>query len=266
MKNRYERGLIHLIKDVKYVICPYCNKNLKWLNYGHLKIHNKTLTDVRKEFPEVPTMTLIESQNRKKARQSCTEKIRKTCEKKYGGIGFASKQLEKKTRDELEKKYGNRNIMKTDHGKNFFVGEKNPAKRPEVRKQHSINLKKRIKENGGHWFKGKTYIELFGKEKTKELIKLRKKSGAIGQSLTPRISAPQLELYKLVKKKYPTAILEYPYLDFCLDIAVPDKKICFEYDSSYWHQDPEKDKKRDKILSQLGWKVIRFRDSIPSNI
>ncbi len=37
--------------DKKYVICPYCNKKLKFINNSHLKFHNKTIEDLKKEFP-----------------------------------------------------------------------------------------------------------------------------------------------------------------------------------------------------------------------
>lgn len=258
MENRYKRGLKHLIEDVEYIICPYCNQKKKWLNYFHLKQHNKTIDDVRKEFSTTPTMTLKEAKNRQRARKESTEKIRRTCNEKYGGIGFASKELEDKSRTEIEKIYGNRNIMKTEHGKQFFVGDKNPQKTPEARKRTSETMKGRPSK-----LKEKTYEEILGEQKTFQRKKELKRSGAIGQSLTSKISKPQLELYKQIKQQYPTAILEYPILDYCLDIAVPEEKLCFEYDGSYWHQDKEKDKKRDEILNKLGWKVIRFRDNFP---
>jgi very-short-patch-repair endonuclease len=259
MKTAYEKGIIHLIQDVENIVCPYCNQQRQWLTYNHLKGHQKTIRDVRTEFPNLPTMTLQESLKRKEARQSCTDKIKKTCQQKYGGVGFASKDLKEKYEKTTEERYGNRNIMKTEHGKQFFVGENNPQKNPDVRKRTSETLKGKPSK-----LKGKTYEEILGEEITIRRKKELKRSGAQGQSLTPRISKPQLQLYEIIKQQYPTAILEYPILDYCLDIAVPEKKLCFEYDGSYWHQDKEKDKKRDQVLYELGWKVIRFRDDLPS--
>lgn len=259
-KNRYERGLKHLIQDVDFVTCPYCGKTMQFLHWKHLEMHNKTTTDVRKDFPNIPTMTLKESNRRKDARNSCTEKVKNTCERRYGGVGFASKDLEKKSRDVIEERYGERNIMKTDHGKKFFEDELNPLKDPLIAKKVSEKLKGRPSK-----LKGKTYEEILGEERADERKKEQVINGQKGWLAAPRISAPQLELYKIVKDKYPTAVLEYPVLDYCLDIAVPELKLCFEYDGSYWH-DPDKDKIRDQVLSSLGWTVKRFIDELPNKV
>jgi len=76
-------------------------------------------------------------------------------------------------------------------------------------------------------------------------------------------SKPQIELFKIVKKIFPNAELNYPMLNYLLDIAIPDKKIDIEYDCSYWHSE-EKDNRRNEKLHFIGWKVIRFIDRLPS--
>ena len=259
-KNRYRRALQHLIEDVEKVECPYCGKQMQFLHWQHLISHNKHISDVRRDFPKLPTMTLNESLKRKDSRNGCTEKIKETCEERYGGVGFASDDLALKTRHVIKERYGNRNVMKTEHGKKYFRGELNPLKNPEIARRVSKALKGRCSPH-----KGKTYEEILGEEIAEKRKKELKKSGAYGQSLNTKISAPQLELFKMVKEKYPTAVLEYIILDYCLDIAVPDLKLCFEYDGSYWH-DPEKDKIRDEVLFKLGWKVFRFIDTVPNEL
>jgi len=77
-------------------------------------------------------------------------------------------------------------------------------------------------------------------------------------------SKPQVELLKLIKQLYPQAILNYPSLNFSIDIAIPELKIAIEYDGSYWHQNKEYDNKRQKELENIGWKFIRYVDYIPS--
>lgn len=191
------------------------------------------------------------------------EKTNKTLREKYGCVGFDG-ELGEKSKKTIKKKYGEENIMKTEEGKKHFRGDKNPQKNAEVRERTSKTIKKKIKENG-HWLKGKTYSEILGEERAAERIEELRISGAIGCSMTPRISAPQLQLYELVKQKYPTAILEYPIGGYCIDVAVPELKLAFEYDGSYWH-DEEKDKIRDEILSKSGWIVYRFLDYLPSSI
>jgi hypothetical protein len=258
--TRKERNRAHLVVDVKYVACPYCGKEMQFLHWQHLKLHKKTIRDVREEFPTLPTMTKKDSEKRSNRRKKCEKQIIETCNKLYGGIGYSSEKLLEKSEKTTKRKFGRKNIMKTDHGKKFFMGELNPLKDPEISKKVSDALKGRPS-----LLKGKTYEEILGKDRTKLRKKELKKSGVYGQSITPRISAPQLQLYKMVKEKYPSAILEYPLGDFCIDVAVPEEKLAFEYDGSYWH-DPEKDSIRDSILERLGWKVFRFVDELPSGL
>ena len=73
-------------------------------------------------------------------------------------------------------------------------------------------------------------------------------------------SKPQVELYKRVKELYPNAILNYPcyQLNFSLDVAIPDLMICFESDGTWYHQDHEKDIKRQTEIEKLGWVVVRY--------
>ena len=58
----------HNIQDVEYVSCPYCENNenkFKVLHWKHLRnLHQKNLDDVRREFPDIPTITLKEYQKK----------------------------------------------------------------------------------------------------------------------------------------------------------------------------------------------------------
>jgi G:T-mismatch repair DNA endonuclease (very short patch repair protein) len=79
-------------------------------------------------------------------------------------------------------------------------------------------------------------------------------------------SKPQVELFNLVKQIDICPILNFAVKEVnkCIDIALPHRKIAIEYDGSYWHQDEEKDKQRQKQIESLGWKFIRYRDRVPS--
>jgi len=254
--TRKERNRIHLIADVDEVHCPYCGKGgFKMLHWNHLKTHNKTTKDLRKDFPSVPTMTLNESRRREKARLKCEHKVRKTCIERYGGVGYESKKLFKLSEKTTEEKFGHVNIMKTDHGTKYFKGVERP---PEVRKKISEGNKGQPSPH-----KGRTYEEILGPDRAEIRKEELRYSGAYGQSVSPRISGPQLQLYSMIEKIYPTAILEYPIFGFCIDIAIPEKKLAIEYDGSYWHNE-DNDKKRDEILESLGWRVIRFIDIVPT--
>lgn len=48
----------HIVKDVEFVICPYCDKVFySCIQSGHLKKHNKSINDIITEFPNNPTCT-----------------------------------------------------------------------------------------------------------------------------------------------------------------------------------------------------------------
>jgi len=79
-----------------------------------------------------------------------------------------------------------------------------------------------------------------------------------------KISKPQLKLFKIISNYFNDTKLEYPCLNFSIDIAIPSEMIAIEYDDSYWHQDKQYDKKRQLLIENEGWKVIRFIDNIPN--
>ncbi len=48
---------------------------------------------------------------------------------------------------------------------------------------------------------------------------------------------------------------------YVVDILIPDRRLVIECDGSYWHSLPgaaEKDRKRDRRLKELGYKVVRL--------
>lgn len=249
------------IIDIESITCPYCKKDgFKMLHWGHLKkLHNKTMNDVNNEFPNIPTMTKQESDKRSEVRIKCDQKVKETCNIKYGGVGFKSKILEKKSRDEMENKYGERNIMKIDKYKNLFVGDKNPMKNKEIAKKSGDGHRGKPSK-----LKGKTYKKIHGEKKAKQLIEAKRISGAIACSKCINPSVPQIKLYELTKEIYPNAIMNDTIGWYCVDITIPDKKIAIEYDGSYWHQDKKKDSERQKNLEKMGWKFIRYIDKLPT--
>jgi len=136
------------------------------------------------------------------------------------------------------------------------------GKRPEgltfAGKKHSEDTKKKMS------------ISMTGKKKPtlKKIVSIRMTEwqSLYMNSLVKNPSKPQVELFNLVKKLCYCAELNYPVIEVnrCIDIAIPFHKIAIEYDGSYWHQDEEKDKQRQKQIESLGWRFIRFRDYIPS--
>ncbi len=254
------KGCKHNISNLEFVVCPYCNKQFQMIHWQHLKIFHptKTLEILLKEFPNYPTMTKKEADRRSAARIACNEKLNETNKIKYGGTGFLSNALKNKTITTIKNKYGVDNIAQTKEWIEYITAN-NPMKNPEIAKKAANSLKGKPSK-----LKGRTYEEIFGLEKAVRRKEEQRYFGAIGQSLTPKISEPQRIMYELIKSIEPEAILEYPTLGYCIDVAIPNKKIAIEYDCWYWHQDKERDKTKDEVLSSLGWKIFRFKDRLPT--
>lgn len=88
----------------------------------------------------------------------------------------------------------------------------------------------------------------------KNILKLNKEKRSKGEIL----------LYEVTKKYFPNAISSHIVerehkRAWILDVAILEHNLALEFDGTYWHQDTEKDLKRDKSLLNLGWKTIRFR-------
>lgn len=83
-----------------------------------------------------------------------------------------------------------------------------------------------------------------------------------------RTSSQQVKIYELLKNDFNTCILNYPYGSLFLDcyIEINNIKIDIEYDGWYWHQNKQKDIKRDKFLEKNGFKILRIKghSKIPS--
>ena len=212
------------------------------------------------------------------------EKRSETNEKLYGGTGFASEDLARKTRQTIKEKYGAENIMKTEEGiYRLIKGLKQKYGKEVTNIQHIFEIKQKVSEtlkefykNNSQPSKGKNYIEMYGEDAANKLIELRRESGYKGFEKSLELgygpSKPQLQLFELVKQIIPEVKMEFgqnlSYNDeryyYFLDIAIPELKINIEYDCSWTHPDPEKDKFRDDVLKSFGWKVIRYFERIPT--
>jgi len=78
------------------------------------------------------------------------------------------------------------------------------------------------------------------------------------------ISKPQKEMYYTILEHYDDAELEYPIrtksgLKF-IDVAIPSKKIAFEFNGKYWHKDYNKDLIRQQAIVNEGWVVLSFNE------
>lgn len=74
-------------------------------------------------------------------------------------------------------------------------------------------------------------------------------------------SKPQKELGELLKNIYGNCQLEVPCDRCSIDclVEVDGNKIDVEYDGWYWHQDKNRDIRRDNFMKKNGYKVLRVK-------
>jgi len=122
----------------------------------------------------------------------------------------------------------------------------------------SINMKRAWADPNSFW-RSKEFIDKVTPGRRKHMLD---GGAAYCNSFIQNPSKPQVELYNRIKEIYPAAILNYPCyeLNYSLDIAIPELKLWFESDGSYWHKDKkEQDSKRQKEIEDfLGWDCIRY--------
>jgi hypothetical protein len=158
------------------------------------------------------------------------EKIKQTCIEKYGVEYYSQNDdCKNKTIATNMEKYGVPHSMQCQEVKQKAIetnlrkyGFANPIQHPDVQQKVRMSLM----ENG-----------------------------------TGKASAQQIQLHEIIKKKYPEALLNYPFSTCSLDvfIEIDGVKIDCEYDCWYWHQDQQRDIKRDKFLQSKGFKTLRIK-------
>ena len=101
-----------------------------------------------------------------------------------------------------------------------------------------------------------------------DIVKLLYKNGSdrakevAVRNCTTKTSKIEMTFKEVVQQYLPNAIGNYPVMgthgfSWLIDVALPERKIAFEYDGICWHNE-ERDRKRDADLNKQGWQVIRF--------
>jgi very-short-patch-repair endonuclease len=157
------------------------------------------------------------------------------------------------------------------------------ASRPEVREHHRISYQ-RVRDKTIASLK----IAMNRPEVKEKLAKSRAKLIAEGKMKPGRVfnTAPELLMQKaLIKRGYvlgQTLISQFHCQKVgMVDLCIPEKKILIEVDGDYWHCNPnkyssdyfhtgkmltaqqiwDKDKQKNEISKELGYKMIRFWES-----
>ena len=244
-------------KKVVKVICDKCGKDISKQYRLYLQCHTNDLdvccqckfvkskqTNLQKYGVECPAQN---AEVKNKARQ--------TCQERYGGDGaMSSKDVQLKAQKTNIERYGVPYRMQRDdelmHFRQTFLdkyGVENPSQLEEVKDK-----------------KKQTCLEHFGVETSLQSPEVRAKIQAtMYANGTIATSSQQIQLYNIIKAKYPNAELNYPFSTCALDIfiCVNNIPIDIEYDCWYFHQDTAKDVKRDKFLQKHGFKTLRIRSA-----
>lgn len=169
--------------------------------------------------------------------------------------GMLGKHHSEEAKEKIRR--GNKNKCKKHTKKGIESIRKHMHERP-----FSIESRKKLSETRKMLFrKGKLINPMLGKKRP-DVSKWMKTEKNI-RRFNRHPSKPQFKLFKMVKQRYPDAVLEYPVKInnnklLWLDIAIPSQKLNVEFDGAYWHQNKERDRTRDRILNKLGWHIIRI--------
>ena len=156
-----------------------------------------------------------------------------------------------------------------------IVGQKNGWSKSGVRQAWNKGIKTGVQSDETKEKRKRTWLEKYGCFPNQRIEYRNRLSGEMKAGRASYLnlciknpSKPQVELFNLTKSIYEDAVLNYPCLNYSIDIAIPSLMIAIEYDSSYWHNysdNKEKDKKRQSEIESTGWKFLRYRDYVPSN-
>jgi Protein of unknown function (DUF559) len=237
------------------IYCHICKRNLKHMNafLTHHRWHHNGMTT--KEYYDLYL--------KKEGEGICqTPGCKNECRFENMTRGYFKHCSRKCSFDYLNK---SGKIVEAKINKNgFYNNNRKQAKRTCLKKYgvENISQLEDIKEK-----KKETCLQNNGYEHwvgTKEHIEWMKNGGAAYCNIfIKNPSRPQLKLYKMVLELCPYAILNYPCLNYSIDIAIPFLNLAIEFDGEYWHKNKEKyDEKRQRQLEQQGWEFFRF-SSLP---
>lgn len=207
---------------------------------------------------------ISESKRGKKLSQEHIEKIRAGVIKAYSNPEVKEKQKFNTFRGENHPMFGKEGIFlgrkHTEETKKKMSIKQKGVNHPMYGKKHKEESKIKTSNSCKKWWKTEDGF----KAKRKQSEMMNSGLSSYANSFISDPSKPQVELFSMVKSIFSSAEINYPFFNYSLDIAIPDKRIVIEYDGSYWHQDKEYDDKRKKYLENHKWKVIKYVDNIPS--
>lgn len=200
------------------------------------------------------------------------QKTKKTNMERYGvEHPVQNEKVFEKIKNTTKNIYGEEYIFQTDHFKNKAISH-NLKKYNKKYYSQTNSFKKKASETWSNKTEDEiaiisdkrkqTMIERYGVPyafQSKEIM--TKVMNTMYKNGTVPTSQAQMQTYKTLKELQYNVELNYPYSRCSLDIALfyENIKIDVEYDGSYWHQDSQRDRRRDEFMKSEGWKVLRVK-------
>ncbi len=189
--------------------------------------------------------------------QEFKEKTKKTNLKKYGSENvFGSTKIKEEIKKINLKNYGVENpsqlqIIKDKKKQTVYshYGVEYPLQSEELREKAKQTWLNNLGVDN----------PLKSKEVREKGLKTLLEKGSIPTS------KQQIQVFELCQTLFPNYCvkLNFPLSTLFLDIVLEkeDIKIDIEYDGSYWHQDINRDRRRDEFVKNQGYKVLRIKSN-----
>lgn len=282
----------HIYVDVQ---CDYCGKKVRKTYQTYNKQHHPIFGDACRDCqPQKNKLVCLEKygvDNGSKT-QEAIEKIKQTSMERYG-VDNPSKSVQARRKisqkskanatDRMAKakatsleRYGCEHPMKLsevqERQKNTMLrnyGVDHPKKSEIVKERE----RKHNREKYGcdyYWQTDEakeqikqTNLEKYGYEYTLQVPEIRQRGfETMAKNGTCLTSKQQLEVYDMCVDIYGenNVTLNKPLASFMLDVAVNCNgcMVDVEYDGAYWHQDAQRDRRRDEVVKSYGYKVFRI--------
>jgi very-short-patch-repair endonuclease len=268
----YLEGRSKIEKDACKKCCHLKQQEILFAEYGvtspfripyvinKIKETNKTLYGCENVFSSEEIKNKIKDTNMEKYGAPCvmqteyyTDKKNKTMLERYGTLNISQVDdiKERKKRTFMER-YGYESPLQNEAVKSK-IRETNRAKYGVDYYVQTEEFKQKYRES----CQKKYGVEHPNKNKEH----MSNKINTFTKNDKYPTSKQQREIFNKIKLLYDEVSLNHPVHTCVCDVAmfVDNIKIDIEYDGWYWHQDYQRDRRRDEYLKSQGWKILRIK-------
>ena len=255
--------------------CKNCQyKKAQLLNMDKYGVDNPAKTKEVKDKIKQSSIDRYGVDNPSKSPEVIT-KIKETFISKYGNVNiFENESVREKSNKTLMDRYGVDNVFKSLEVQQK-IRETNMAKYgvdiPSKSKEIKVKTKYTFIQKYGSYYTQteeykervlKTNLEKYGYEYTLQVPEIREK---IVRSMCENNSCPtsrqQKKIHEILSSRFTFCELNYPVGTCFLDCAIESTGVMIdvEYDGNYWHQDKQRDRRRDEFVKSQGYKILRIK-------